>query len=253
MTTQQTWQNRYLDYYYRKRSDWINGTQQFHQLIQKHLTSDKHVLELGPGPKNNTSAFLGKCFASLDGLDVDEEAKQNPDLRQVYIYGGGDWPIAADSYDAVVADYVLEHLEKPKDIVAEAFRVLRPGGFFFFRTPNLWHYISMVSNFTPHWFHRMVANRLRRRSSESHEPWPTYYRMNRCGTIRRLMSHAGFEEVELFLIEKEPSYGMYSRALFFLFMGYERLVNSSRLFSPFRANILGAFVKPQSLSEKVAG
>jgi len=193
-----------------------------------------------------------KCrnFASLDGLDVDEEVKQNPDLRRVYIYDGGDWPIPDESYDAVVANYVLEHLEKPQVTIAEAFRVLRPGGFFFFRTPNLFYYVCIVASLTPHWFHRLVANRLRNLPPETHDPWPTHYRMNRPRTIRRLMHSAGFKEVALNMVEKEPSYGMYSRALFFLLMSYERVVNSSKFFPPLRGNIFGAFVKPQTIAKE---
>ncbi len=246
MTMPTTWQERYLDYYYRSRSNWIDGTTEFHQQIQKHVPKDKHVLELGPGPKNQTSGFLRRNFASLDGLDVDEGAKQNPDLGRVYIYDGGEWPISDASYDAVVADYVLEHLDKPQVTIAEAFRVLRPGGLFCFRTPNLFYYVSIVSSLTPHWFHRLVANRLRNLPPDAHDPWSTHYRMNRPRTIRRLMLRAGFKEVELNMIEKEPSYGMYSRVLFFLLMSYERVVNSSNFFSPLRGNILGAFVKPST-------
>jgi SAM-dependent methyltransferase len=241
-----TWRERYIKHYYHSRKNWIGGTTEFHQLIQKHVSKDKHVLELGPGPRNLTSEFLCRNFTSLDGLDVDEEVKQNPDLRRVYIYDGGAWPIPNESYDAVVADYVLEHLEKPQFTVAEAFRVLRPGGFFLFRTPNLIYYVCIVASLTPHWFHRLVANRLRNLPSETHDPWPTLYRMNRPRTIRRLMLRAGFKEVELNMVEKEPSYGMYSRALFFLLMSYERVVNSSKFFSPLRGNIFGAFVKPHT-------
>ena len=70
--------------------------------------------------------------------------------------------------------------------------------------------------------------------------------MNGRRAVRRLMRQAGFEEVELFTIEKEPSYGMSSRVLFLVFMGYERVVNSSELFAGFRANILGVFRKPRT-------
>jgi SAM-dependent methyltransferase len=244
ITLNETWQERYLDRFYRKRKNWVNGTQQFHEMVRKRLPQDKQVLELGPGPQNKTSAFLCSNCASLDGLDVDEEARNNPHLRHAHIYDGGDWPIKDDSHDAVVADYVLEHLEAPAKTVAEAFRVLRPGGMFIFRTPNLWHYVSMASFLSPHWFHNLVANRLRNIPPGAHDPYPTYYRMNRCRTVRRLMRSAGFNEVELAMIEKNPSYGMYSRILFFLFLGYERLVNSSNLFSMFRVNILGVFAKP---------
>ena len=124
---------------------------------------------MGPGPENRTSAFLGGHFASLDGLDVDEEAKQNPAIRHVHIYDGGKWPIADDSYDAIAADYVLEHLEDPQKTMAEAHRVLHPGGLFVFRTPNLYHYVSMASYLSPHWFHKLVANRLRNLSVDSQD------------------------------------------------------------------------------------
>jgi hypothetical protein len=122
--------------------------------------------------------------------------------------------------------------------------VLHPGGLLVFRTPNLWHYVSMTSYLSPHWFHKLVANRVRNLHADSHDPWPTYYRMNSRHKIRKLMCGVGFREVELVAIEPNPSYGMASRFLFFPFMGYERLVNSSKLFSMFRANILGVLAKP---------
>jgi hypothetical protein len=59
------------------------------------------------------------------------------------------------------------------------------------------------------------------------------------------------KEVELSLIETEPFYGMYSRFLFFLFIGYERWVNSSEMFSMFRANILGVLQKPSLPSKPI--
>ncbi len=49
MTTQtKRWQERYLNRFYCKRNNWVNGTQQFYELIQKHLSNDKHILELEP-------------------------------------------------------------------------------------------------------------------------------------------------------------------------------------------------------------
>jgi SAM-dependent methyltransferase len=244
MTSKGTWQECYLERFYRQRKNWIDGTKQFYELIQNHVPADKQILEIGPGPENRTSAFLGSHFASLDGLDVNEEAKQNPALRHIHIYDGGKWPIADGSYDAIAANYVIEHLEDPQKTMAEAYRVLHPGGLFIFRTPNLWHYVSMASYLSPHWFHKLVVNRLRNEPADSHEPWPTYYRMNSPHKIRKLMCGAGFREVELAMIEKDPSYGMASRMLFIFFMGYERLVNSSNLLSMFRVNILGVFEKP---------
>jgi SAM-dependent methyltransferase len=238
------WQERYLDRFYRGRRGWKDGTTQFHELILKHLPKEGQILELGPGPANRTSAFLSRAGAAVDGLDVDEEARQNPALRHAYIAREGPWPVGSDRYDAVVANYVLEHLSQPAATMAEVYRVLRPGGLFFFRTPNLWHYVSVVSWLSPHWFHRRVANRLRRLPANAHEPYATYYRMNATGRARALLYRAGFTEVELLTIEKEPSYGLSSPLLFFLFLAYERLVNSSDFFAAARSNILGVFARP---------
>lgn len=46
------------------------------------------------------------------------------------------------------------------------------------------------------------------------------------------------------LIEKEPSYGMSSKALFLMFLAYERLVNATDALAGLRANILGVLRRP---------
>lgn len=241
--TKRSWQEAYLDRYYRSRANWIDGTTEFHEMIRRQLGSAREILELGPGPQNRTTDFLASHYV-VDGLDVDEDSRTNPALRQAYVYQGGAWPVADASYDAIVANYVLEHLDRPAETMAEVARVLRPGGTFVFRTPNFLYYVSLVSWMTPHWFHKLVANRLRKLPADHHDPYPTCYRMNRRGTLRSLARGAGLEPVELTTIEKEPSYGMASRVLFLTFMAYERLVNSCNCFAPFRANILGAIRKP---------
>jgi SAM-dependent methyltransferase len=237
------WQQRYFDSFYRNHANWIDGTREFHEMIRKHVPRDRHVLEIGPGLQNPTSDFLADTFASLDGLDVDDDARRNPALHQFFYYKGGPWPLADSSYDAVVANFVLEHVADPGAMMAEVARVLRPGGFFIFRTPNLLHYVYLVAWLTPHWFHRLAANRLRNMAPDSHDPYPTFYRINRCRKIRALARRARLELAQLYTIEKEPSYGMYARPLFLLFMIYERVVNSSNVFSTFRGTIMGALAK----------
>lgn len=236
------WQDRYLHRYYHSRPGWQGGTDMFQGMIATHARGARDVLEVGPGPTNATTAFLRKQFGAVDGLDIDPDASGNQELRQCFLYDGGKFPLADGSYDAVVADYVLEHVADPTLLLAEVARVLRPGGHFLFRTPNIYHYIPMVSRLTPHWFHKLVANRSRG-LVESHEPYPTFYRMNSGRALRRLVAPAGLEEAELRFVEREPSYGMSSRVLFYLFMGYERVVNRTDLLKGMRVNLFGAYRK----------
>jgi SAM-dependent methyltransferase len=239
-----SWQDEYLQRYY-SYPGYLGGTEEFHSLIASQVAPTATVLELGAGPTNPSSQFLAETFMAVDGLDVDEACRGNKHLRKAYVYDGGRWPMADESYDAVVCNYVLEHIATPAETVREICRVLRPGGVFLFRTPNRWHYVSLVSRFTPHWFHERVANRLRNLSDEAEDPYPTYYRMNSAPALRRLFAAGGFGERVLRTIEKEPSYGMAAKPLFLLFMLYERLVNSAEEFSFARVNILGVFEKPR--------
>ena len=113
-----------------------------------------------------------------------------------------------------------------------------------FRTPNLYHFIPLVSRLAPHRFHQAVANRLRNLPREAPDPYRTYYRLNSRGAITRAATRTGLHARELRMVEKEPSYGMASKVLFLAFMLYERAVNSSELLAGLRVNIFGVLERP---------
>jgi SAM-dependent methyltransferase len=187
---------------------------------------------------------MAEGFAAMDGLDLDPACRDNDALRAAYVYDGGRFPLDDARYDAVVCNYVMEHVADPAETVSEISRVLRPGGRFVFRTPNRWHYVCLAAAATPHWFHYLVANRLRNLPQEAEDPYPTFYRMNTVRRLRKLFGECGFECCRLRVIEKEPAYGMICPMLFLAFMLYERFVNSVEELSFMRVNILGVFRKP---------
>lgn len=53
--------------------------------------------------------------------------------------------VDAESYDVIVSSEVIEHLENPRHIVREWFRLLRPGGHLVFSTPNNESWRSLAS------------------------------------------------------------------------------------------------------------
>lgn len=232
--------------YYLLKSNWIDGTKEFLNILDSHIVQDKtHLLEIGSGPSNKTSDFLSARVALLDGLDIDERVTSNSALQRAIVYSGRKFPIPDDSYDLVVADYVMEHVEDPKLMLQEINRVLRPGGHFLFRTPNIFHYVSIISRFTPHSFHLAVANQARQNSDDAVDPYPTFYRFNSRRAILAAVKTASMDCVETRLVEKQPSYLQFNSWAYRLGVAYERVVNSTSFLSGLRSNIFGTLVKPK--------
>ncbi len=227
--------------FYYSNPKFRDGTTTFHRLCARHFHPGARVLEIGPGPANKTSTFLGS-FVELIGVDVSMEIRSNPALRAAYRYDGRRLPFRDRSFDGCISNYVLEHVEDPEAHFREVARVLRRGGVYCFRTPNLWHYVTLGSKLLPHGFHLRWANWLRDLDG-AHEPYRSYYRLNTGAKVVRLAQAAGLEALELDYIEAEPFYGRRHAALFYPMMLYERLVNATERLAPLRMNILAVLAK----------
>jgi 2-polyprenyl-6-hydroxyphenyl methylase/3-demethylubiquinone-9 3-methyltransferase len=119
----------------RLRNPWVARS------IRSQLTDSARVLDIGCG-----AGFLSNHLASVgfrvEGLDASADSlavAARHDLTQSVRYIEGDaahLPYADGAFDVVCAMDFLEHVEDPARVVAEAARVLRPGGLFFFHTFN---------------------------------------------------------------------------------------------------------------------
>jgi SAM-dependent methyltransferase len=229
--------------FYWSKPDFRNGTEQFHSLCNVHFWRSGPLLEIGAGSSNPTSNFLS-TLAPITGLDVSEQVQGNAALAEARVFDGRQFPFPDSSFDGCVSNYVLEHIENPRDHFREGARILRPDGAYVFRTLNRWHYVSLASRLLPHAVHASAANHLRKLDDGAHQPWPTLYRANSRSQLSRLARDTSLEIRELRFIETEPSYGAMHPALFYPMMAYERTVNSIPALEPLRANILGALYKP---------
>jgi SAM-dependent methyltransferase len=236
--------------YYYSDPAFIDGTTQFHRFCRDHIHSGARILEVGAGPTNRTSEYLA-TIGTVVGVDVSDEVMGNRSLAAADVYDGRILPYQNASFDNCVSNYVLEHVVDPQEHFRQIARVLRPGGTYCFRTPNLLHYITMASWLLPHSMHLRFANQLRGLSNEHHEPYPTLYRSNTRHAIGRMCRYADLDLADLLCIEKEPLYGRAHSLLFFPMMLYERLVNRTRILEGFRVNILGCARRVQT-TESVA-
>jgi hypothetical protein len=80
--------------FYYGRKNFVNGTTEFHSMIASQVVGSTEILEIGSGPTNCTSDFLG-TLGNLVGLDVSDEVKQNRALRRAFVYDGGILPFKA--------------------------------------------------------------------------------------------------------------------------------------------------------------
>ena len=58
---------------------------------------------------------------------IAEGRKRNPDLEFIHA-SAEELPFDDNSFDAVTISYGLRNVQKPKQALAEFFRVLKPGG-----------------------------------------------------------------------------------------------------------------------------
>jgi SAM-dependent methyltransferase len=236
------WYRDYVNRFYVSRPGWAHGTKRFHDLCARSIPSGGRILEVGAGPSNGTSLFLSE-LGEVDGVDLDPLVLGNEALGQSWVIEGDHYPCESGQYDACVSNYVLEHVSDPQAHLREIHRILKPGGCYVFRTPNRFHYVSLVAALTPHSFHHLVANRLRALDEDAHDPYPTLYRLNSRSSVKRHAPPAGFEIETLDMFESTPSYGAASRPLFFAGLAYERTVSSTELLAGLRANLLVALRK----------
>jgi 2-polyprenyl-6-hydroxyphenyl methylase/3-demethylubiquinone-9 3-methyltransferase len=117
------------------RNPWIQ------EVIAKHFSHPCHVLDVGCGGGYLTN-HLAKKGHFVSGVDLSE---QSLEVARKYDSSGSveykrasayELPFSDNTFDVVCAMDLLEHVEKPAQVVKEAARVLKKGGLFFFHTFN---------------------------------------------------------------------------------------------------------------------
>jgi SAM-dependent methyltransferase len=199
------------------------------------------VLDIGAGAGELNAYALKGRVQQIVGVDRDPRVSANPLLDtglSADIYA---LPFRDGSFDVAFSIYVLEHVDRPAQLTAEIARVLRPGGVCLILTPNVFHYVTMLSRLTPTSFHRW-ANERRGRASD--DTFPTCYQLNSRRALKHHFSAAGLQTIAIDAIEVQPNYLTFSPVAYALGVGYERTVNATERLSSFRVNLIGLFRKP---------
>lgn len=178
-----------------------DGTLLYYSRINALADATDVVLDYGCGrgmhlqrsaPYYKRLCSLKGKVSKVIGVDVGSDGQGNPALDEFLRITNGKIPLPAESVDLCMSDWVVEHLEDVDGSFREIARVLKPGGYFCFRTPNRFHFSSLGASIVPFSFHHKLRQFLGHRHGEE-DVFPTHYQCNTKRAARRRLREHGFE------------------------------------------------------------
>lgn len=126
-----------------------------------NIKTAKNILEIGTGTGLNLEYI--KIFLNPDANFFATDIEKNPILPNFIHFESNNiekekLPFEKESFDIVLSAFVIEHLYKPINLYEEAFRVLKPGGYFCIVTehyksiflPDYWNFYSDPTHVRPY-------------------------------------------------------------------------------------------------------
>ena len=158
-------------------------------LVLGHVRPGDRVLDLGCGDGTFAALLAGHgavvTAADVSAVALDRAAQRAPGAERALLADGEPLPFADAAFDVVWAGETLEHAADVTGLLAEARRVLRPGGVLVATTPNLARL-------------RVAAEALAGRPLEARlDPRADHLRFFTARTLRRSLRDAGFAQVRV--------------------------------------------------------
>jgi ubiquinone/menaquinone biosynthesis C-methylase UbiE len=192
-------QNGYRERYRQSHPTWRPATEAYEMLIRSLLRPDMRVLDVGCG-RGGVLEQLGPAAEHPTGADPDFASLREhrlPALPRVQAMAEN-LPFQAGTFHVVLASWVFEHLENPQQTLAEFARVLKPGGFVVFITPNASSLITRLNQLLRPLQKTLVPRLYGRAEADT---FSVHYRANRPHDLH----HPQFAQHTLLFIA-DPSY-----------------------------------------------
>lgn len=211
------------------------------ELIGRTLQAGDVVLDAGCGHQSLVQQG-GPVPFSLVGFDmVWEDVRQNQSVNLGLVSDIGYVPLRSESVDIVICNMVFEHLREPDKVFRELSRVLKKGGHLIFMTPSIYNIVTIVNGLIPGRFHPKIAYYLT--GVNESDTFPTYYRANSIGRLRRLLGRNQMQEAEVLMYQPPPYAFVFSRLICRIVIAYYHVINTWEWLGPLRGVIIARYRK----------
>ncbi len=113
------------------------------------MFADKEILDMGCGAAGKSLYFASLGAKHVTGVDIVAHYKADAEKmaselglsdRFTFVLGSAyDMPFPDKSFDTVIMNDFMEHVDKPADALREAMRLVRPGGRIYINFPPYYH------------------------------------------------------------------------------------------------------------------
>ena len=122
-------------------------------LLTRFARKPIRIYEAGGGSLSYLPVALLET-ADVTVVDIDDAQLQKNSYAKTKIRGDIQVKeFRPDSFDLVVCNYVIEHIDRPDQAITRFLSALKPGGLLFIAAPNPRSFTGFVTKYTPHWFH----------------------------------------------------------------------------------------------------
>jgi len=228
-------QEKYRRRYAAENPGWQPASHVYRDRVAARLTPDARVLDLGCG-RGGIVEELHSLTGRTVGLDPDlRSLREHRAPAILRVCGRAEaLPYPDGSFDLVCCSWVLEHLPEPGQALAEAARVLAPGGRLLFLTPNRRHPLPALNRLLG-WTRGGLVGKLYGRAGA--DTFPALYRANTPPRIRALAREAGFEPTTVAAVG-DPTYLAFNEPLYRLSCLLERITPAA-----WRVHLVGEAVR----------
>lgn len=228
--------------YYEGRQGYRGPYHEYESLVLNLLWPGMSLLDVGCGRAFPMAEKWLSTGARVCGIDPVADSSAVFKGAEVIEGGSEEMPFRDQEFDVITSRAVLEHLEKPAKVFQEFHRVLKGGGRAVLLTPSKHDYVSVAARLIPNRFHAKVVRATEGRDET--DTFPTFYRANSHGQLRRLAANAGFKLQKFEYLDQSPYAFRFSPVLYWIAYRYHEFVRSVRCLNFLNGWILCVLTKP---------